>query len=244
MDCFLPREQSDVGGGVAEGDEEVRYPPAMTLTQELAERASTGWDNLPPERRAMYQRSAAALEASGIADRALRDGDTAPDFELPDPFGNPVRLSELLTRGPVVISFYRGQWCPFCNLELRGLQRALDEFEAAGVTLVAITPNKPDVTSATIEEMGLEFPVLSDHDNLVAKDFHLVYEMTQENIEQYREIGRDIGELNGTGKWELPIPATYVVGSDRRIEYAFVDLNHRRRAEPSEVAAIAAALTG
>ena len=190
----------------------------------------------------MYERAAAALQASGIEDRVLREGDTAPDFELPDAVGRVVRLTDLRARGPVIISFYRGQWCPFCNLELRGLQRALEEVESAGATLVAISPNTPDVTMSTVEKLELEFPVLSDHDNLVAKQFNLVYEMTPENVEMYRDHGRDIGTLNGTGKWELPIPATYVIDRSGTIHYAFVDLNHRRRAEPSEVAAIAADL--
>jgi peroxiredoxin len=132
---------------------------------------------------------------------------------------------------------------PVCNLELRALQRALADVEAAGATLVAISPNRPDVTADTVEELGLEYPVLSDHDNLVARMFNLVYQMTPENIEEYREIARDIGSLNGTGKWELPVPATYVVDGGGTIRYAFVDLNHRRRAEPSEVAAIAAQLS-
>jgi peroxiredoxin len=191
----------------------------------------------------MYERAAAALEASGIASRALGVGDSAPDFELPDPSGRLIRLGELLADGPVIVSFYRGQWCPFCNLELRGLQRALGEVAAAGATLVAISPNKPDVTADTVAELELDYPVLSDHDNQVAKMFNLVYEMTQENIDSYREIGRDIGTLNGTGKWELPVPATYVIDSGGTIRYAFIDLNHRRRAEPSEVAAIAAHLS-
>ena len=190
----------------------------------------------------MYERAAVALETSGVSSRALGEGDTAPDFELPDPSGRMVRLRDLRADGPVIISFYRGQWCPFCNLELRGLQRALAEVAAAGAMLVAISPNPPDVTTTTVDELELEFPVLSDHDNQVAKMFNLVYEMTPENIELYREIGRDIGMLNGTGKWELPVPATYVVDSGGTIRYAFVDLNHRRRAEPSEVAAVAAQL--
>ncbi|MGH8948892.1 MAG: peroxiredoxin-like family protein [Acidimicrobiia bacterium] len=215
----------------------------MTLQEELFDRASRGWANLPPERRAMYERAAADLEASGISTRALGVGDAAPDFALPDPTGRMVRLRDLRAHGPVIISFYRGQWCPFCNLELRGLQRALVEVEAVGATLVAISPNTPDVTSNTVEELELEYPVLSDHDNQVARMFNLVYEMTPENIEMYREIGRDIGSLNGTGKWELPVPATYVVDSGGTIRYAFVDLNHRRRAEPSEVAEIAAHLS-
>jgi peroxiredoxin len=191
----------------------------------------------------MYERAAAALEASGISSRALGVGETAPDFELPDPSGRMVRLRELLADGPVIVSFYRGQWCPFCNLELRGLQRALGEIAAAGATLVAISPNKPDVAADTVAGLELEYPVLSDHDNQVARMFNLVYEMTQENIDAYREIGRDIETLNGTGKWELPVPATYVIDSGGTIRYAFVDLNHRRRAEPSEVAAIAAQLS-
>jgi peroxiredoxin len=190
----------------------------------------------------MYERAAEALEASGIEDRVLREGDTAPDFELPDALGRPVRLADLRETGPVIVSFYRGQWCPFCNLELRGLQRALGEVESAGATLVAISPNTPDVTMSTVEKLELEFPVLSDYDNLVAKQFNLVYEMIPENIEMYLNQDRDIGTLNGTGKWELPIPATYVIDRDGIIRYAFVDLNHRRRAEPSEVAAIAADL--
>ncbi len=190
----------------------------------------------------MYDRAAAALEASGISARALREGDAAPDFELPDATGRMVRIEDLRADGPVIISFYRGQWCPFCNLELRGLQRALTEVEAARATLVAISPNQPDVTANTVEELGLEYPVLSDHDNQVARMFNLVYEMTPENIEEYREIGRDIGSLNGTEKWELPIPATYVIDRGGTIRYAFVEPNHRLRAEPSEVAAIAAQL--
>ena len=191
----------------------------------------------------MYERAEVALKASGIADRVLREGDTAPEFELPDALGRTVRLTDLLKQGPVIVSFYRGQWCPFCNLELRGLQRALVEIDAAGASLVAISPNTPDVSRETVEKLELEFPVLSDRDNLVAKQFNLVYEMTEENVDMYMAIDRDVGEMNGTGKWELPIPATYVVDGERTIRYAFIDLNHRRRAEPSEVAAVAARLT-
>lgn len=191
----------------------------------------------------MYERAEAALAASGIADRVLREGEFAPDFALPDATGHEVALSDLLSRGPVIVSFYRGQWCPFCNLELRGLQRALAEVDASGATLVAISPNTPDVTLETVEKLELQFPVLSDEDNRVARQFNLVYEMTEENIEMYQAMGRDVGAMNGTGKWELPIPATYVIDRDRMIRYAFIDLNHRRRAEPSEVAAVAARIT-
>lgn len=216
----------------------------MTLAEQLAARFEQGKVNLPEETQEMYREALAALETSGIADRALREGDTAPDFELPDAVGDPVRLSDLLTTGPVILSFYRGQWCPFCNLELQALQRALEDVESAGAILVAVSPNKPDITSSTVEKHALTFPVLSDHDNLVARQFNLVYQMTPENIENYRAKGRDIPAMNGTDRWELPIPATYVIDRDRTIRYAFVDTNHRVRAEPSEVVAAAAELSG
>lgn len=214
----------------------------MTLAEELAARYEQGKLNLPADTQAMYQRALATLAESGIVERALGEGDKAPDFELPDAFGDPVRLSELLGNGPVVVSFYRGEWCPFCNLELQALQRAMGDIESAGATLVAISPNTPDITMSVVDRHALTFPVLSDHDNAVARQFNLVYELTPENVENYRAKGRDIPAMNGTDKWELPIPATYVIDTHRVIRYAFVDTNHRVRAEPSEVVAAAAAL--
>lgn len=216
----------------------------MTLAEQLAERFEKGRVNLPQETQDMYKRALATLADSGIAERALGVGDTAPDFELPNAVGDQVRLSHLLETGPVILSFYRGQWCPFCNLELQALQQAMGDIESAGATLVAVSPNTPDISLSTAEKHALTFPVLSDHDNLVAKRFNLVYEMTPENIENYSAKGRDVPSMNGTDKWELPIPATYVIDRDRIIRYAFVDTNHRVRAEPSEVIAAAAGLAG
>lgn len=214
----------------------------MTLAEQLAARFEKGKAGLPQETQEMYRRALATLAESGITERALGEGDTAPDFELPNAVGDSVRLSDLLETGPVILSFYRGQWCPFCNLELQALQRAMDDIESAGATLVAVSPNKPDISLSTVEKHALTFPVLSDHDNLVAKQFNLVYEMTPENIENYDAKGRDVPAMNGTEKWELPVPATYVIDRNRVIRYAFVDTNHRVRAEPSEVVAAAAAL--
>lgn len=214
----------------------------MTLAEELAARFERGKVDLPKATQEMYGRALAALADSGITERALGVGDVAPDFELPNAFGDQVRMSDLLDKGPVIVSFYRGQWCPFCNLELQALQRAIDDVESAGATLVAISPNRPDVTLSTVDKHALTFPVLSDHDNGVARQFNLVYQLTPENIENYRAKGRDIPRMNGTDTWELPMPATYVIDKARVIRYAFVDTNHRVRAEPSEVVAVAAGL--
>lgn len=215
----------------------------MTLSEELAARTEQGKVNLPQETQEMYYRAMSALADSGIAERALGVGDTAPDFELPDAVGEMVRLSHLIENGPVILSFYRGQWCPYCNLELQALQRAMGEIETSGSTLVAVSPNTPDITSDTVDRHALTFPVLSDHDNTVARRFNLVYQMTSENVEDYRAKGRNIPSMNGTDSWELPLPATYVIDEDMVIRYAFIDTNHRVRAEPSEVVAVAASLT-
>lgn len=213
----------------------------MSLQEELAARVG-GAKNWDPERKAAYQAQADALAASDILEKALRTGDRAPMFELPDAFGTTVRLVELLERGPVVLSFYRGSWCPFCNLELRALQRELEAASTAGVTLVAVSPNTPDMSRELLEEGGLTFPVLSDHECRVASQFNLVYEMVPEQVEYYRNHDRDLGEMNGTDTWCLPVPATYVIDRDGMIRYDFIDLNHRVRAEPSEVVALAASL--
>ena len=210
----------------------------MSLRDELAARAS-GAKSFDPERAAVYRAQAEALAASDLLEEALRTGDAAPMFTLPDAHGEPVALSDLLAEGPVVLSFYRGSWCPFCNLELRALQRALESAEAAGVTLVAVSPNLPDVSLALVDEAELTFPVLSDVGSEVAASFNLVYEMVPEQVEYYRTHDRDLAAKNGNETWLLPLPATYVIDREGIIRYDFIDLNHRVRAEPSEVVEVA-----
>jgi peroxiredoxin len=213
----------------------------MTLRDELVERAQ-GAKKFDGERAAAYKAQADALASSDILETALRTGDVAPQFELPDAVGNTISLSDLLDRGPVVLSFYRGSWCPFCNLELRALQRELEQAKARGVTLVAVSPNQPDLSKELIDEHGLEFPVLTDRGNELAARFGIAYEMAPEQVEYYRAHDRDIGAMNGTERWTLPVPATYVIDRGGMIQFDFVELNHRVRAEPSEVVNIAVSL--
>lgn len=214
----------------------------MTLADETAALAAAAGANATPERKAIYGKAQQHIEASNILDTALKVGDTAPMFELPGADGVTVKLADVLASGPAVVSFYRGAWCPFCNLELRAMSRELDNAEAAGVTLVAISPNTPDTSAKMVDEGELTFPVLSDAENAVAKSFNLVYEMEEGLVDFYKAEGRDIAGMNGSEVWELPVPATYVIDTTGVIQYAYVDLNHRVRAEPSEVIAIAAAL--
>ncbi len=215
----------------------------MTLAEEMAAFAAQGRATHSAERKAIYAGAAEALAATDILQTALGVGDRAPMFELPDAFGHQVKLADLLEKGPAIVSFYRGSWCPFCNMELRALQREVASADACGATLVAISPNVPDESLGLIAKHEITFPVLSDHENVVAKQFHLVYEMEPAMVAYYRRIGRDVGAMNGSEAWELPVPATYVIDRTGVIRFAFVDLNHRARAEPADVVAAAADLS-
>jgi peroxiredoxin len=177
------------------------------------------------------------VRAAATIDAALKVGQLAPDFKLPDAFGNPVSLSALLARGPVVISFYRGEWCPFCNIELRALQQALPTIEQLGATLVAISPEMPDHGIIASEKNKLTFPVLSDFGNKVARQFGIVFQIGQELKEFSRNAFKnDIALRNGEDSYELPVPATYVLDTRGVIRFAHVDVDYMiGRAEPEEI---------
>jgi peroxiredoxin len=216
--------------------------PIVTLAEDNAAFIEISGAKATDEMKAIYKTAQEHIISEGILEKALGVGDTAPMFELPDANGDMVSLADVLASGPAVVSFYRGAWCPFCNLELRAMQRELASAEASNVTLVAISPNTPDTSRDLVSEAELTFPVLSDAENAVAKQFNLVYEMESGLVDFYKAQGRDIDKMNGSEHWELPVPATYVIDTSGVIQFAYVDLNHRARAEPSEVVAVAAAL--
>jgi peroxiredoxin len=176
------------------------------------------------------------LAASGLAARALKVGDPAPDFILPDAQGEPVRLRALLDKGPVVLVFYRGGWCPYCNLHLRGFQRGLEAFRELGATVVAISPQLPDNSLSTREKDELAFPVLSDVGNKVARQFGIVFELSDELVELYRKFGHALEDVNGAdGSRELPVPATFLLDGEGTIRLAHVDVDYTRRIDPDDV---------
>ncbi len=177
------------------------------------------------------------VRAAGTIDAAVKVGQLAPDFTLPDAFGNPVSLRALRARGPVVISFYRGEWCPFCNIELRALQQALPTIEQLGATLVAISPEMPDHGIVASEKNKLTFPVLSDCGNKVARQFGIVFQIGQELKEfSWNVFKNDIALRNGEDSYELPVPATYVLDTTGVIRLAHVDVDYMiGRAEPEEI---------
>jgi peroxiredoxin len=207
----------------------------MTLQANLKAITEGVRQQAPAEVFAAIEAANAKLEISGIAGRALKAGDRIPDFDLPDATGKVVRSGELLAAGPLVISFYRGSWCPYCSLELKTLQQNLSEFRARGATLVAISPQTPDESLTTKEKNELAFPVLSDAGSKVARKFGLVFTLDETLKPIFKAFGIDLLAHNGVDTWELPIPATYVVAKSGKIVSACVDVDYRNRAEPAEI---------
>ena len=215
----------------------------MTLKAELDTFRSEFMAQVPPEIRDAMIRADMELAASGISQRALKAGDGAPDFILPDARGDSLRLKDLLAAGPVVLSFYRGGWCPYCNLELRALQQALPDITRLGAKLVAVSPETPDESLSTEQKNALAFPVLSDAGSTTAKSFGIAYDLAEELRPIYTRFGHALPEKNGDESWVLPIPATYVIDSDGVIALAFVDVDYRNRLEPAEILAALQALS-
>jgi peroxiredoxin len=215
----------------------------MTLKQDIEAFTAETAGRLPPELLADLRKSIDEVRRSGIANRALTAGDTAPEFTLPNAHGRAVALTDLLRRGPLIISFYRGVWCPYCNLELRAYQTILSEIRAAGGDFVAISPQTPDNSLSTAEKNALKFEVLSDHGNRVASQFGIAYAIPEVVKKTTSMFGVDIAAINGADDDRLPISATYVIGPDRLIVLASVDPDLRVRLEPADALAALRRLT-
>ena len=208
----------------------------MSLKEQLAEYRAGWHQRVPAERQAIMQRHIDALRNGEIARKLLKLGDRAPAIVLGNAKGEMVDVGALLRKGPVIVTFYRGGWCPYCNLELKAFQDVLPQILAAGASLVAISPEKPDESLSTAEKNALTFEVLSDVGQSVGRAFGLVYEFTDELKSAYNGFGLDIPARNGApGEWALPISATYVIDRDGTIIYAYTDADYRDRADPRDV---------
>jgi len=210
----------------------------MTLKFELDTFRAEFMGKAPAEIRDAMTRADLELGSSGILDRALKAGDRAPDFTLPNARGGDLSLTNTLARGPVVLSFYRGGWCPYCNLELRALQQALPDIERLGATLVAVSPQTPDESLSTAEKNDLAYPVLSDVNSRTALAYGIAFDLAKELRPIYARFGHALPDRNGDESWTLPIPATFIIDRDGTIVLAYVDVDYRNRLEPSEVIAV------
>ena len=178
-----------------------------------------------------------ALEASG-AIRGLEIGEAAPEFALPDATGSTVRLSERLANGPVVLTFYRGEWCPYCNIALGALQSVLGEIKQLGAGLIAISPQRPDDALTMTEKHGLEFDVLSDADQAVIQAYRVQFRVPAEIEDVHMNVfKKDISQLNADGSWNLPVPATFVIDADGVVRASHVGVEYTSRMEPEAIVA-------
>jgi peroxiredoxin len=208
---------------------------SMSLAQQLEDLSAKLRAMVPSERLVTIDRAIAELKSSGLAARALNAGDKAPGFELPDGDGMTWRSADLLRNGPLVVVFYRGRWCAYCNAQLAALQGIHSRIAAAGASLAAISPQTQKHSYMTRDMHRLRFPVLSDLCNQVAGKFGLVYRLPQELQSMYESIMTKLPGYNGDQSWELPLAATYVIRSDDTIAYARIDDDWRQRAEPEEI---------
>lgn len=209
----------------------------MSLQVELEELYNGFTKKAPPEVVNLMLDATRRLADTGIAQNSLKVGEKAPDFELPNVKGESVNLHSLLEQGPVVLNFYRGGWCPYCNLELNAYNKHLGDIENLGASLVAISPQTPDNSLSTAEKNDLKFEVLSDVGNQTANQFGLVFKVDSSLHEIYTKFGLVIPKFNGDDSWEIPLPATYVIDKDGTVKYAFANADYTKRAEPDEVIA-------
>lgn len=209
---------------------------ADAIGPELAAKQAAFNEKADATKKADYARGIEELEASGVLDAAKNVGDQAPEFELKDATGKSVKLAELLGAGPVVLVWYRGGWCPYCNITLKGYGRRASEFKDKGATLVAISPELPDNSLDTQQKHELDFLVLSDTGNEVADDYGIRFELPDYVAKHYNDAF-DLEKYNGDTSNTLPLAATYVIDQSGKIRWAFLSADYKQRAEPADVLA-------
>jgi peroxiredoxin len=207
----------------------------MELEQTLAAFRAEFARTAPAGRVALDEAKIQELLSRFPFDRTIQVGDQAPDFDLPDIDGTPVGLRKALRSGPVVLTFYRGGWCPYCNIQLRAYQAILPQITAFGARLIAISPQLPDGSLSTAEKNQLSFSVLSDVGNLVARRFGIVFSLPPELREALIANNKALPNINGDETWELPVPATFLVATNGTVALAHIDADYRRRLEPDAI---------
>ncbi|MFE6286650.1 peroxiredoxin-like family protein [Streptomyces sp. NPDC057877] len=208
-----------------------------SLNAELRAFFDSRQQQFPEHVRAVMRRAAQELAESGQADRALAVGANAPSFALPTATGGTVSLDALLAEGPVVLTFYRGAWCPYCNITLRSLQRHHGDITARGARLVAVSPQLPDASLSLAEKHELAFDVLSDLGCDTAKQYGLAFDIPDDLAALYETFGIDLQRVNGGHARTLPLPATYVIDPGSTIRWAFAATDYTTRAEPADILA-------
>jgi len=198
--------------------------------------------SLSKEERAKLDQDFVVLNQEGKTDvevqlpnPGIQVGQKAPNFTLTNHLGNEVSLEEELTKGPVVLVFYRGAWCPFCNLHLNALQKSIPLFEKHHAQLIAITPQKPEKSEEQINNDDYTFEILSDLTSQVMKDYKLYYEITENLVQVLKGLDFDVDDHNGKARRELPVPGTFVINQDGIVQAMHAPIDYTLRMEPSDI---------
>ncbi len=173
--------------------------------------------------------------AANMPDPGIKVGEKAPDFSLKNAFGKSVTLKDELKKGPVILVFYRGAWCPFCNLHLHVLQKNLPEFEKYNAQLITVTPQQPDKSAEQIKKDGYPFEVLSDLDSKVMKAYRLYYELPEALVSVYKNHGLDIEAFNGATRNVLPVPGSFVIDTTGVVRAMHAETDYKQRMEPERM---------
>lgn len=230
-------QQFDLQALEAQLFEKISQSKATTVNGKLGEIRDWFLDDMAPEQMAKDIRNAIqeVVEAK-IEETALKTQVQAPDFSLPNANGELISLSETLKKSPVVLVFYRGAWCPYCNIYLGGLAQMQEEFSKRGVSVLAVSPQTPEMSAGFTKERQFPFEVLSDVGNKVAKDYKLVYQLSDYFVDTvFPQFGITLSDFNGDKSNELALPATYVIDQKGVTQYAFTPANYTQRAEYSEI---------
>jgi len=207
----------------------------MTYAEQYQDIVQEFMAGLPEEAQAIVMKNFEEIMTSDFGAKALNEDSIATDFILPNAKGEQTQLNELHKKGSVVLNFYRGGWCPFCNLEFKSLHDIMPQIEERGATLIGVSPELPDSTLNTIEKHQLKFEVLSDVGNKLARQYGLIMSVPEIIRPLYLEWGLDLPQFNGEDTWELPIPATYVINTDGKIFAAYLNKNYTERMEPTDI---------
>ncbi len=206
----------------------------MGLSEQLAAKKADSKKKIPAEIQKIMISSTNALKERSLGSQAAQKGDTLPNFKLPDVHGKKMSLNDFDTDF-LIVSFYRGGWCPYCNMELRALQEVRTKLQSLNTELIAISPETPDNSLTTSEKNELSFSVLSDIDNAYAKTLGLVFKMPEDLQAVYDKFGIKVNKHNGNAAYELPMPATYIVNKEREIIYSFVPEDYTERLDPETI---------
>jgi peroxiredoxin len=208
----------------------------MSLKNEIENLQNQFKQKAPQEVQELFALATKELEEKKLSEQALKKGDTVPNEVLLDVYSKQIELYEYFKDSDfIVLNFYRGGWCPYCNLELKAFQEIVPQLKALNSKLIAVSPQLPDLSLSTKEKDNLEFDVLSDLYNKLAKKFGLVFSLDERLRPIYKDFGIDIPASNQDESYEIPMPATYVVNKEYKIIYSFIQEDYTKRAEPLEI---------